>query len=154
MGVDVYGEPGKKNAADIVKNGMRHFKDKKIIIIDTSGRHALESDLIKELQDISAVAKPDERFLVLDSQVGQQAGPQAEAFHKAVGVTGVILTKMDSSAGGRCISAVNKTSARIVHWYGEHIRDLGFRCQTFHIPSSGHGGSVRPHGDSQGRAAE
>jgi len=63
---------------------------------------------------------------VLDSQVGQQAGPQAEAFHKAVGVTGVILTKMDGSAkGGGAISAVNKTSARIVCiGTGEHIRDL------------------------------
>lgn len=126
VGVDVYGEPGKKDAAEIVKNGMKHFKDKKIIIIDTSGRHGLEADLIKELKDISAVAKPDERFLVLDSQVGQQAGPQAEAFHNAVGVTGVILTKMDGSAkGGGAISAVNKTSARIVCiGTGEHIRDL------------------------------
>ena len=126
IGVDVYGEPGEKNAAKIVKNGMAKFKDKKVIIIDTSGRHALEDDLIQELKDISAVAKPDERFLVLDSQVGQQAGPQAEAFHKAVGVTGVILTKMDGTAkGGGALSAVSKTKARIVCiGTGEHIRDL------------------------------
>lgn len=126
IGVDVYGEPGEKNAAKIVKNGMAKFKDKKVVIIDTSGRHALEDDLIQELKDISAVAKPDERFLVLDSQVGQQAGPQAEAFHKAVGVTGVILTKMDGTAkGGGALSAVSKTKARIVCiGTGEHIRDL------------------------------
>ncbi len=126
IGVDVYGEPGEKNAPSIVKRGMEHFKDKKIVIIDTSGRHALEDDLIQELKDISAVAKPTERFLVLDSQVGQQAGPQAEAFHNAVGVTGVILTKMDGTAkGGGAISAVSKTKARIVCiGTGEHIRDL------------------------------
>ncbi len=126
IGVEVYGEPGEKNAAKIVKDGMAKFKDKKVIIIDTSGRHALEDDLIQELKDISAVAKPDERFLVLDSQVGQQAGPQAEAFHKAVGVTGVILTKMDGTAkGGGALSAVSKTKARIVCiGTGEHIRDL------------------------------
>jgi signal recognition particle subunit SRP54 len=78
------------------------------------------------LKDISAIAKPDERILVLDSQVGQQAGPQAEAFHKAVGVTGVILTKMDGTAkGGGALSAVSKTNARIVFiGTGEHIRDL------------------------------
>ena len=105
---------------------MAKFKEKKVIIIDTSGRHALEDDLIQELKDISAVAKPDERFLVLDSQVGQQAGPQADAFHNAVGVTGVILTKMDGTAkGGGALSAVSKTHARIVCLgTGEHIRDL------------------------------
>jgi len=126
VGVEVYGEPGEKVAANIVKHGMEHFKNKKVIIIDTSGRHALEDDLIQELKDISAAAKPDERFLVLDSQVGQQAGPQAEAFHNAVGVTGVILTKMDGTAkGGGAISAVSKTHARIVCiGTGEHIRDL------------------------------
>jgi signal recognition particle subunit SRP54 len=126
VGAEVYGEPGEKNAAKIVKNGMAAFKDKKIIIVDTSGRHALEDDLIQELKDIEEAAKPDERVLVLDSQVGQQAGPQAEAFHAAVGVTGVILTKMDGTAkGGGALSAVSKTDARIVFiGTGEHIRDL------------------------------
>ena len=126
VGVDVYGEPGESDAPGIVKRGMEHFKEKKIVIIDTSGRHALEDDLIQEIKDIANVAKPDERFLVLDSQVGQQAGPQAEAFHNAVGVTGVILTKMDGTAkGGGAISAISKTNARIVCiGVGEHIRDF------------------------------
>ncbi|MCL2142640.1 MAG: signal recognition particle protein Srp54 [Methanomassiliicoccaceae archaeon] len=126
VGVDVYGEPGAKDAPGVVKRGLEHFKDKKVVIIDTSGRHALESDLIQELKDVAAVAKPGERLLVLDSQVGQQAGPQADAFHKAVGVTGVILTKMDGTAkGGGALSAVAATDARIVYiGVGEHIRDF------------------------------
>ncbi len=126
INVEVYGEPGNSNAAKIVENGMKKFSDKKIIIIDTSGRHALEDELIQELKDIAAVSKPDERVLVLDSQVGQQAGPQAEAFHDAVGVTGVILTKMDGTAkGGGALSAVARTDARIIFiGTGEHIRDL------------------------------
>jgi len=126
VGVDVYGEPGAKDAPGVVKRGLEHFRDKKVIIIDTSGRHALEADLIQELKDVSAAAKPKERLLVLDSQVGQQAGPQADAFHKAVGVTGVILTKMDGTAkGGGALSAVAKTNARIVYiGVGEHIRDF------------------------------
>lgn len=126
VGVEVYGEPGQSDAALIVEHGIAHFKDKKIVIIDTSGRHALEDDLIEEIKKIAEVAKPDERVLVLDSQVGQQAGPQAEAFHNAVGVTGVILTKMDGTAkGGGAISAISKTNARIVFLgTGEHIRDL------------------------------
>ncbi|MDO5853209.1 MAG: signal recognition particle protein Srp54 [Thermoplasmata archaeon] len=126
VNVEVYGEPGETDAAKIVEHGIEHFRDKKIVIIDTSGRHALEDDLIQEIKDIAKVAKPDERVLVLDAQVGQQAGPQAEAFHNAVGVTGVILTKMDGTAkGGGAISAMSKTRARIVFiGTGEHIRDL------------------------------
>jgi signal recognition particle subunit SRP54 len=126
VGVDVYGEPGQSDAPGIVQRGMEHFKNKQIVIIDTSGRHALEDDLIEEIRKIAEVAKPQERILVLDSQVGQQAGPQAEAFHNAVGVTGVILTKMDgTSKGGGAISAIQKTNARIVFLgVGEHIRDL------------------------------
>ncbi|MCL2148696.1 MAG: signal recognition particle receptor subunit alpha, partial [Methanomassiliicoccaceae archaeon] len=126
INVDVYGEPGNPNAAEIVRNGKARFSDKKIVIIDTSGRHALEEDLIQELKDIAEAARPEERVLVLDSQVGQQAGPQAEAFHRAVGVTGVILTKMDGTAkGGGALSAVARTDARIMFiGTGEHIREL------------------------------
>ncbi len=126
VGVEVYGEPGKKDAPGIVERGLRHFRDKAVIIIDTSGRHALEGDLIQELKDVAKVAKPKERLLVLDAQVGQQAGPQAAAFHDAVGVTGVILTKLDGTAkGGGALSAVSQTKARIVFMgVGEGIRDL------------------------------
>jgi signal recognition particle subunit SRP54 len=126
VGVEVYGEPGESDAPGIVQRGKEYFKHKQIVIIDTSGRHALEDDLIEEIRQIAKVAQPEERILVLDSQVGQQAGPQAEAFHNAVGVTGVILTKMDgTSKGGGAISAIQKTNARIVFLgTGEHIRDL------------------------------
>lgn len=71
ISVDVYGEPDNKDAIDVVKKGLEYFKDKNIIIIDTSGRHALEYDLIYEIKRIAEVAKPEERILVLDSQVGQ-----------------------------------------------------------------------------------
>jgi signal recognition particle subunit SRP54 len=97
-----------------------------VVIIDTSGRHALEGDLIKEIKDVAEIAKPNERILVLDATIGQQAGPQAQAFHDAVNVTSVILTKMDGSAkGGGALSAVAKTKASIVYiGTGEHLEDL------------------------------
>jgi len=78
VGISVYGEPGVKDAARIVANGMREFQSMEVIIIDTSGRHSLEADLIDELKRIADVAKPDERILVLDASVGQQAGPQGQ----------------------------------------------------------------------------
>ena len=126
VGAEVYGEPGQTDAVKIVKDGLAKLAHCRIKIIDTSGRHALEADLIKEIEDIAAVANPDERILVLDSQVGQQAGPQADAFNKAVDVSGVIMTKMDGTAkGGGALSAVATTNARIVFiGTGEHIRDL------------------------------
>ncbi len=126
VGAEVYGEPGQTDAVKIVKDGLAKLAHCRVKIIDTSGRHALEADLIKEIEDIAAVAHPDERILVLDSQVGQQAGPQADAFNKAVDVSGVIMTKMDGTAkGGGALSAVATTNARIVFiGTGEHIRDL------------------------------
>jgi signal recognition particle subunit SRP54 len=105
---------------------MKEFSNLDVIIIDTSGRHALEGDLIEEIKAVAKIANPSERILVLDASVGQQAGPQAQAFHDAVGVTSVILTKMDGTAkGGGALSAVSRTKAPIVFiGVGEHLEDL------------------------------
>ena len=122
----VYGNPKANNGVAVVKNGMKELDDSDIIIIDTAGRHSLEEDLINEMKRISKAAKPDETFLVLDAAVGQQAGPQAQAFHDAVGVTGVIITKLDGTAkGGGALSAVSVTKAPVTFiGVGEHIDDL------------------------------
>ena len=126
VGVPVYGRPGEKKAPKIVREGLEEFKNTDVVIIDTSGRHSLEDDLIKEIKLVGKVADADEVFLVLDAAVGQQAGPQAKAFHDAVGVTGVIITKLDGSAkGGGALSAVAETGAPIVFiGTGEHMEDL------------------------------
>ena len=89
-----------KDATRIVKRGLDELRDRDVVIIDTAGRHALEDDLISEMERIAKVSDPDEILLVIDAAVGQQAGPQAKAFHDAVGVTGVIITKMDGTAKG------------------------------------------------------
>lgn len=126
VGVPVFGDVGEKSASKIVEKGMDRFSDTDVVIIDTSGRHALENDLIEELKEVAKVAKPHERILILDAATGQQAGPQAKAFHDAVEVTSVILTKMDGTAkGGGALSAVAQTEASIVFMgTGEHLRDL------------------------------
>lgn len=126
VNVPVYGERDAKDATKVVRRGLEKFRDYDIIIIDTAGRHSLEKDLIEEMERISKVVNPDEIFLVLDATVGQQAGPQARAFHDAVGITGVIVTKLDGSAkGGGALSAVAETGAPIVFiGVGEHPDDL------------------------------
>jgi len=122
----VYSKRDEKKAAKIIREGLEELEHSDVILIDTAGRHALEDDLIYEIKRVAQVAKPDEIILVLDAAVGQQAGPQAKAFHEAVGVTGVIITKLDGTAkGGGALSAVSETDAPIVFiGVGEHMEDL------------------------------
>lgn len=124
VNVPVYG--GGDDAVQVVKEGMQEFKKHDVVIVDTSGRHSLEQDLIDEMKRIFKVADPDEKILIMDGSTGQQAGPQAKAFNDAIGVTGVILTKMDGTAkGGGALSAVAETDAPILYvGTGEHLEDL------------------------------
>jgi signal recognition particle subunit SRP54 len=126
IGVPVYGNPETKSAPLLAAEGMNAFANMDIVIVDTSGRHALEADLIEEIKQVAEIVQPDESILVLDASTGQQAGPQAQAFHDAVGVTSVIITKMDGTAkGGGALSAVARTKAPIVFiGSGEHLEDL------------------------------
>ncbi len=123
--IKVYGEPENKNAVEIVKHGLEELKTN-IVILDTAGRHRSEEELFEEMKQLSEVFKPDEKFLVIDANIGQQAGAQAKAFHEAIGITGVILTKLDGSArGGGALSAVAETKAPIRFiGTGEKIDDI------------------------------
>ena len=125
--VPFYGDKKEKNAVKVVKAGLDKFKrSSDIIIVDTSGRHKLEDDLINEMKDIFKATKPDEKLLVMDAAVGQQAGPQAKAFDDAVDITGIVLTKLDGTAkGGGALSAASEVGAPIVFiGTGEHAGDF------------------------------
>lgn len=126
INVPMYGEREEARAPKIVRDGIQNFEDYDVVIIDTSGRHSLEEALIEEIKRVASVAKPDEIFLVLDATTGQSAGSQAKAFHDAVGITGVIITKLDGSAkGGGALSAVAETEAPILFvGTGEHLTDM------------------------------
>lgn len=127
VGLQFYGEDGNTNAPDIVRNGLNQLRKKcDIVIIDTAGRDKLEDSLISELKEVYDIAKPDEKFLVMDAAVGQQAESQARAFHDAVTITGVIISKMDGTAkGGGALSAVALTKAPVVAiGVGEGMADL------------------------------
>jgi signal recognition particle subunit SRP54 len=81
---------------------------------------------VDELKRVRAALQPDEVLLVVDAAMGQAAGRSAEAFHKAVGLTGVVLTKLDGSAkGGGALSAVAVSGAPILFiGTGEHLDEL------------------------------
>ncbi|RLF34705.1 MAG: signal recognition particle protein [Thermoplasmata archaeon] len=125
--VPFYGDKKEKDAVEVVKNGINKFKRTvDVIIVDTAGRHKLEDELIDEMKEIFKATKPDEKLLVIDAAIGQQAGPQAKAFHDAVGITGIVLTKLDGTAkGGGALSAAAEVGAPIVFiGTGEHPGDF------------------------------
>lgn len=121
-----YGNAKEKDAVKIVKEGVKALEAMDVLLVDSSGRHALEPDLIKEIESVAKALKADERLLVLDATIGQQAGPQAKAFHEAVSITGVIVTKLDGTAkGGGALSAVAEVKAPILFvGVGEKTDDL------------------------------
>ncbi|OGS64349.1 MAG: signal recognition particle [Euryarchaeota archaeon RBG_19FT_COMBO_69_17] len=124
--VGFYGDRKEKDAVRIVRAGLKALEGTDVLVVDSSGRHALEPDLIAEIVAVGKALGADERLLVIDATIGQQAGPQAKAFHDAVGVTGVIVTKLDGTAkGGGALSAVAEVRAPIVFvGVGEKIDDL------------------------------
>jgi signal recognition particle subunit SRP54 len=125
--VPFYGDKNEKDAIKVVKDGLEKLKRANdVIIVDTSGRHKLEDDLIKEMKNIFNATKPDEKLLIMDAAVGQQAGPQAKAFHETVDITGIVITKLDGTAkGGGALSAAAEVGAPIVFiGTGEHSEDF------------------------------
>ena len=125
--VPFFGNKKEKDAVKIIKEGMNKFKrTSDVIIVDTSGRHKLEDELISEMKDIFKATKPDEKLLVMDAAMGQQSGPQSKAFNDAIGITGIVLTKLDGTAkGGGALSATAEVGAPIVFvGTGEHPTDF------------------------------
>ncbi|MCD1293767.1 signal recognition particle protein [Methanocella sp. CWC-04] len=126
LGVTFYGERDNKDAVSIVRNGLKEIAKYDIKIVDTAGRHALETDLIQEMKDIYGLTDFDHKFLVLDAAIGQQASEQAKTFNEAIGITGVVITKLDGTAkGGGALSAVSDTNTSIAFiGVGETPEDL------------------------------
>ena len=126
MDVPLYGDPNNKDALDLAKKGLKEFKNRKVIIFDTAGRHKEEADLIAEMHELDAIIDPTEAILVIDGTIGQQAGEQARAFSQATDIGSIIITKLDGSAkGGGALSAVAETGAPIKFiGTGERIDDF------------------------------
>ncbi len=126
IGVAFYGDKDNGDAVEITRHGMAEMKRYDVIVVDTAGRHALERELIREMERINEISGAEQRFLVLDAAIGQQASEQAKAFNEAVGITGVIITKLDGTAkGGGALSAVADVGTSIAFiGAGETIDDL------------------------------
>ncbi len=121
-----YGEPDNDDAAEIVKNGTEELADCDVIIVDSAGRDSMNAELQQELKDIETEFEPDNSYLVIPADIGQAARDQAETFNEAVGIDGIVVTKMDSSAkGGGALSSAAETSAPVTFiGTGEGLNDL------------------------------
>jgi len=107
VGVEVYAEPENKNAVKIAENGLKHAKatGKKIVIVDTAGRLAVDEAMMKEIEQVKNAIKPSETLFVVDSMTGQDAVNTAKTFNDRLNFDGVVLTKLDGDTrGGAALS--------------------------------------------------
>lgn len=121
IGVPMFRPPaGEKNVLRVVKDGMAWAKQQScnVEIYDTAGRQDLDDDLIDELRKVKELVQPNESLLVCDAATGQQAVGVAEKFHGAVGVTGLILTKLDGDARGGAALSLREVTGRPVKFTG------------------------------------
>ena len=126
VGVDFFGIKKEKDPVVIYHAFEKKLSEYDVVIVDTAGRDALSEDLIRELNELNAAVEADERLLVISADIGQSAQKQAQAFHDACKVSGVIVTKLEGTAkGGGALSACSVTKSPIVFiGVGEKIDDL------------------------------
>ena len=124
--VEFYGDPDADDPVQIAREGLEATEDADVHIVDTAGRHALEDDLIDEIEQIESVVDPDRNLLVLDAAIGQGAKEQAQQFDESIGIDGVMITKLDGTAkGGGALTAVDQTDSSIAFLgTGEEVGDV------------------------------
>ncbi len=112
-GAAFYGMNGEKDIQKILEGAQKSWKED-VVIVDSAGRSAFDEELTNQLRLINTISQPDEKFLVISADIGQVAGKMAQQFHEAVGLSGVIITKMDGSGkGGGALSAVASSNSKV-----------------------------------------
>jgi signal recognition particle subunit SRP54 len=114
--VGCYTEPGQTDVVTLVKHGIADASRARArtVIVDTAGRSQIDDEMMAELAAVKAAVRPHEILLVADGMTGQDAVRIAKGFNDALGVTGVVLTKMDGDArGGAALSIYGVTKAPI-----------------------------------------
>ena len=115
-GVTVYQEGASGRTARVAQEGVKRASelDAAWAIVDTAGRSQIDDGLMTELEEIKKAISPSETLLVVDGMTGQDAVRTAEEFHERIGVTGLILSKLDGDArGGAALSITSVTGLPI-----------------------------------------
>ena len=115
-----------KNPVKIWRKYEKDLKEYNVVLIDTAGRHTFDKSLINEIKSLNKEIKPTETILVMPADIGQAAKKQSQEFREAVDISGVIITRMDSTAkGGGALTACAETKAPVYFiTTGEKINDI------------------------------
>ena len=130
VGAAVFSEPS--DPVEVARRGIEEAVrvGRDVVVVDTAGRLAIDEALMDEVRRVAAVAKPDYSFLVVDAMTGQDAVRTAQAFHDALDLSGVILTKLDGDARGGAALSVKHVVGKPIAFAstGEKVADF----ETFH----------------------
>ena len=128
LGIEVFAQRGNMNVADIAAQAVNHakFTHTDIVILDTAGRLEIDDAMVQELIRLRQTVRADEVLLVADAALGQEAVHVADTFHKALNLTGFILTKLDGDARGGAALSIRQVTQCPVKFIGlgEKLDDL------------------------------
>jgi signal recognition particle subunit SRP54 len=119
IGIPVFDIPG-ATPLEICKQGLAHARGamKDVVVYDTAGRLAIDDALMSELGEIKAAVSPENILLVVDAMIGQDAVKTSKAFHDRLGLSGVVLTKLDGDARGGAALSVREVTGAPVRFIG------------------------------------
>jgi signal recognition particle subunit SRP54 len=111
-------------ARDSIEHARRHMRD--IVIVDTAGRLGIDAEMMAQAVNIRDAVNPDEILFVIDAMIGQDAVATAEAFRDGVGITGVVLAKLDGDARGGAALSVREVTGQPIMFAstGEKLEDF------------------------------
>lgn len=120
LGMPVFSLGDKISPVEIARQAIEKAKEEHhdTVIIDTAGRLHIDSELMNELKEIKELAHPDEIFLVVDAMTGQDAVNVAQSFNDQLGITGVILTKLDGDTRGGAALSIRAVTEKPIKFAG------------------------------------
>ena len=128
LNIPVYANENTKNVVQIARQAIDVAISKlnDVVILDTAGRLHIDEELMNELKNVKANVKPHEILLVVDSMTGQDAVNVAKSFNEALGIDGVVLTKLDGDTRGGAAISVKKITGRPIKFAatGEKLSDI------------------------------
>ncbi len=133
LDIPVYSEdPKSSNAVKVARNGLARAAELGVnwAIVDTGGRLQIDDELMEELEEIRDAVSPHETLLVVDAMTGQDAVNTAEGFHQRVGLTGLIMSKMDGDARGGAALSITRVTGVPIKYMGVGERPDGL--EVFH----------------------
>lgn len=128
INIPVFSINSSQSAIEVCKKaltfGLQHSYN--LAIVDTAGRLHIDSQQVKELQEIKQILCPEEALLVCDAMTGQDAVNIADRFHKEIGITGIILTKLDGDSRGGAVLSIKAVTGQPIKFIGigEKIDDF------------------------------